>query len=282
MPLRPPKVTAIAVLTALFGACSNDGPLSPGSDSDENQPDEASLLLPLAAGAHWKYRLTFKRSTQTSSAGSGYSFDYYGTLDLQVTARQAENNFIRYSVETRLVVDTLHHYQYDNGTYENSSYYEFNVIDTTLLYTIVAARDTLWYEENGNRSLMLADDYTEKGEADLRIFSCPPLTGNYRPGQGSFWKTDFVFDSISGRMAYRNRREGEPVKYILYLYQKVEPEGELTADFYKPMLERKNIPGFTPIHWFRHQGGNIGFFNEELNLSILEYTPGVKAVNWEF
>ncbi|MFH1070304.1 MAG: hypothetical protein V1794_11855 [Candidatus Glassbacteria bacterium] len=274
MIMRMIREVTFAAILALTISCSKGDPFSPETDSGANQSAQAERLLPLAAGDKWQYRLTFSRSSHGCSSCGGSSSEYYGTFEFSIPAKLDQKDYSTFFVETRLKVDTLHHYEYDDETYEQSSYDEFNVIDTTMHYIIRAARDTLWYVDNGALSLMLANDYPEKGEADLRIFSCPPLTDRYMPGRGNFWKTDFVFDSISGRPAYRYRQEGEPINYILYYYQKIEPQGELMADFYKPIRDIKTIPGFTSVHWYRHEGGSISYSHEELTLSILSYVSG--------
>jgi len=135
------------------------------------------------------------------------------------------------------------------------------------VYNITLYRDTLWYDNKGSLEYMMATEYPEyakNGQADLKLFSCPSVASGFQPELGSIKR--ITADTSRGK-----------VNTVRYRFDEPFFEGEITADFVKPINDwnwRDNKAGLWNLTYWKHEGGTITFSYEKLTLDLIFYKSG--------
>lgn len=236
-------------------------------DSDIVEPEyQPPGLFPLAHGSIWQYKLDY-HSISTTVTDS----DKKGSLELKVIDETVIEDSRKFLVQTRVIIDKAIYRKlisYPGGiTLSDTTYTLFNTLDTTYLYNITLYRDTLWYDNKGSLEYMMATEYPEyakRGQADLKLFSCPLVASGFQPGLGSIKR--ITADTSRGK-----------VNTVRYRF--VEPffQGDITAYFVKPINDwnwRDNRAGLWNLTWWKHEGGTITYTYEKLTLDLISYKSG--------
>jgi len=201
------------IILALL-ACGNDNPLSP-----ELKVNPPGIIL-LAQGAHWKYEFSYSKQW---SGNRKYSETHTGTMEIDVKNEEKGHGAREYSLETHFIVEKSVISQSGDSIPVSTNTF-LNTLDTTLSYTIVYTRDTLWYfEGNDSSEFMMPGSFTPGSGLNLKLFNFPrsdaplypvffsvPFTG------GKDIQTHYIYsdwDSGSGgfvfkREAYLEKKRG--------------------------------------------------------------------------
>lgn len=187
---------AAALLATL--ACSDHPAIS--------EPSLAALpidILPLAAGAQWRYNLSHTIEENVSGPVSDRLNikKTYGELNLAVREEHGSTFLRSWNLAASLTIDSVRYEQFIDGLPDTSYTVWLNSSETTL-YTIEYEQDTLWYHTPKGRDYMATSSYRPGGTIDLRLFDYAdngffnsPLNSALALGNG-----DLVFHSFRGSL----------------------------------------------------------------------------------
>jgi hypothetical protein len=249
--LKTIPVFLIILLFSLF-SCGEDKIVVP-----EPEPEPAIKLpelMPLAKGATWKYDLCYRTYR---GLGTEYYFIYeehFGKFELNVVNEERLIDTIKYSVETHFTIEKSilsHNFIDSHGTDTL-----FNTLDTTLVYTIVLAKDTLWYSEKDSLKYMMPRTFIPGGDLNLKIYSC----SRSKPPNLS------VFSSFENGIS--------TAYYFVYNYN--------YPDYYEEKVSKKLIIdkkcGIFSIYCLYDSGGHNYTYGSIIEYLLTEYVPGVPYI----
>jgi hypothetical protein len=203
-------------------------------------------LMPLAKGAHWKYDFTYYKYDWQSDLWYSYEF-HFGSLEINITNEVKSNKSIKYTMETHFKVDRsilAHAWETISSGIDTL----YNALDTTLVYDIVLAKDTLWYYERDSLKYMMPRAFIPGSGLNLKIFSCsrskPPDILDYSPYKGG----------------------SSSINYFNYYVA----EGSER----RVLIDKK--AGITSIEASYNIGGGISSEGSIIGYLLTEYLPGVQ------
>ncbi len=251
-------------LSILCLTCNNHDPIQPTNiitpvDSAGPAPEALHIptLFPLASGAVWQYSLQYSYSSQSTSAGPCRATKEFGKLGIEVSKETVKNGGREYELKVNLKIDSLYFaYSYGCGMSffkGDTAYTRFNALDTTYYRTIVFVNDTLFYKEAGSLSVMMPDS----GVTGCTLNPALLDAGRYNVCNRSL--SYMAGSSLPNQLVYK-------VEYPL-------PWGvQLMTAFVRP-----EDGGIITLQSFAREG-DISHYIEEIQYSLIQYTPGIAFV----
>ena len=212
-------------------------------------------LMPLAKGATWKYDLYYRTYKYETEYSIIYE-EHFGKFEVNVVNEERLIDVIKYSVESHFTIEKSilsHTFAYYNSQGTDTL---FNTLDTTLVYTIVLAKDTLWYSEKDSLKYMMPRTFIPGGELNLKIYSY----SRSKPPNLS------VFSSFENG--------NSTAYYFVYNYN--------YPDYYEEKVSKKLIIdkkcGIFSIYCLYDSGGHNYTYGSIIEYLLTEYVPGVPSI----
>lgn len=251
---------AIFLLLILLTACGRDNPLAPGNGGEpqdtvangeepDNLESSAIEIFALAPGASWKYDFMYNKIN--SNLMHDISIYHFGTFSFNVKKANIQDG--RFLIETVFYVDSLYYHIKIYDAYPvvglDTSFTLYSGVDTTLSfsdstmeYSLVMARDTLWYEKSDSLEFMMPRKFIHNCRVNFKFF-------NY-PGSDKF-----NFFLVDGHQTDTGFKFGIHAQFFIEV----------------SFLKEKGGLDLLKATWC---GGTIEYSREELVYELIEYVPG--------